>query len=107
VVKAFDFDEPDKIPAVLSVLKSNDIRLTDWLNLVEGILVYGRQPGNRVKPTDENLAIAMARAFRDIHLAQGGGSIVETRISSEQYKNIYRGICAAPAVNEKAVCPRP
>ena len=99
--------QEQKLPP--SVLRPNDIRLTDYLDFVAGILVYGRQPDNGVKPTDESVAIAMARAFRDtgLHLARGGGIAVETRISSEQYQNIYRGICAAPAANEKAVCPRP
>ena len=86
-----------------------DIRLADYLGFVEGVLVYGRQPNNGVKPTDDSVAIAMARAFRDtgLHLARGGGIVVETRISSEQYQNIYRGICATPVANEKPVCPRP
>ena len=100
-------NQEQKLPP--SVLRPSDTRLADYLGFVEGVLVYGRQPDNGVKPSDQSVAIAMTRAFRDtgLHLARGGGIVAETRISSEQYQNIYRRICTAPAANEKAVCPRP
>jgi len=100
-------NQEQKLPP--SVLRPFDTRLADYLGFAEGVLVYGRQPDSGVKPTDESVAITMARAFRDtgLHIARGGGVVKETQISFEPYQNINRGICAAQVTNEKAVCPRP